>query len=211
MRGGRSGERSAIRWEQTTAFYGEKGKRRSWKKETYIIYIYIIFILFRFAALARLNSLDDTMYSFPRTVWDVHVMVIYRILHLHAPPGAFPSRIAIINWPDKTPTTAMHAITLSISIYSAYIRTKLVIFVLQPRSCSNSEDICGLRCCWSHSYRCIVQGIPCWNPLESYPHITCNSFILARSRDMPRDTMSCLSNRLKKEIISQQKMLINSG
>lgn len=45
----------------------------------------------------------------------------------------------------------------------------MVIFVLQPRrSCSKgSADIsCGLRCCWSHSYRYIVQGIPRWNTLE---------------------------------------------
>lgn len=102
---------------------------------------------------------------------------MYNVHHCNipdlTPPRPFPSRIAIINWPDKTPTTAMNAITLSISITILSLHMNLpgplVIFVLQPRrSCSKgSADIsCGLRCCWSHSYRYIVQGIPRWNTLE---------------------------------------------
>lgn len=51
-------------------FLWGKGKKEVLEEGKRIIYI-SIFFLFRFAALARLNCLNDTIYFFPRTVWDV--------------------------------------------------------------------------------------------------------------------------------------------
>lgn len=87
---------------------------------TYILYIYISLF---FISVCRVGPfeffLDDTIYLFPGPM-DMYIIVIYRILHL---PRPFPSRIAIINWPDKTNHSdeRHHVVDKHLGIYSAYI------------------------------------------------------------------------------------------